>query len=217
MSNAFIKSSFSAATSPEFLFLSAFARRRSNCWSGDSVSGTDAGSAGVNFHESGESTYALAFSEGQLVLGRRERNGPVQEFSGDTARSLVFEKGAWYLIRVEVRGQEMIVFVDNNRIMSTNDEINLYLIDLASKEITCLTEGLNLTSINNPDYSQANGKIIFSAQKTTLFHNYLFTLDLEGNLNQITNDDGFHDFDCSWSEDGTMIAYSRLIDQAFPW
>jgi Tol biopolymer transport system component len=106
---------------------------------------------------------------------------------------------------------------DGDGIMSTSDEINLFLINLASKEIECLTEDLNLTSINNPDYSKANGQILFSAQRKGIFHNYLFTLDLEGNLTQITYDDGFHDFDCSWSEDGTKIVYSRLIDQEYPW
>jgi hypothetical protein len=83
---------------------------------------TGAGIAAVNFRESKGGAYALAFSEGQLVLGRQERNGSFQAFSGETARSLVLEKGAWYLIRVEVRGSEMIVFVDNNRIMSASDE-----------------------------------------------------------------------------------------------
>jgi Tol biopolymer transport system component len=106
---------------------------------------------------------------------------------------------------------------DGDGIVSTSDKINLYLVDLASKEIKCLTDGLNLTSINNPDYSQANGKIVFSAQHEGVFHNYLFTLDLNGNLTQITNDDDYHDFDCSLSEDGTLIVYSRLVVQPFPW
>ena len=106
---------------------------------------------------------------------------------------------------------------DGDGIISTNDEINLYLIDLESKKIDCLTEDLNLTSLNNPDYSKANGKIVFSAQKRDIFHNYLFTLDLNKNLVQITNDQNYHDFDCSWSEDGTKIVYSRLPDQEYPW
>ena len=106
---------------------------------------------------------------------------------------------------------------DGDGIISTKDEINLYLIDLASKEIDCLTEDLNLTSINNPDYSTANGKIVFSAQRNDFFHNYLFTLNLNKNLIQITNEENYHDFDCSWSEDGTKIVYSRLPDQEYPW
>jgi len=81
-----------------------------------------AGVAAINFREGGGYAYTLSFSEGQLVLGQRESNGPIQAFSNEAARSLVFEKGAWYLIRVEARGPEMIVFVDNNRIMSASDE-----------------------------------------------------------------------------------------------
>jgi Tol biopolymer transport system component len=106
---------------------------------------------------------------------------------------------------------------DGDGIISTKDEINLFLIDLASKEIECLTEDLNLTSINNPDYSRVNRKIVFSSQRKGVFHNYLFTLDLNKTLIQITNDEDYYDFDCSWSEDGTKIIYSRLPDQEYPW
>ncbi len=106
---------------------------------------------------------------------------------------------------------------DGDGIVSTKDEINIYLIDLAEEEIECLTEGLNLTSINNPDYSKANEKILFSAQRKGVFHNYLFTLGLDQTLTQVTDDDEYHDFDCSWSEDGTKIVFSRLPDQEYPW
>jgi Tol biopolymer transport system component len=61
-----------------------------------------------------------------------------------------------------------------------------------------------------------NGKILFSAQWKGRCHNYLFTLDLEGNLEQITDDDDYFDFDCSWSEDGSKIVFSRLPTQDFP-
>jgi len=106
---------------------------------------------------------------------------------------------------------------DGDGILSTKDEINIYLIDLAEEEIECLTHGLNLTSINNPDYSKVNEKILFSAQRKGVFHNYLFTLDLDMTLTQITDDDDYHDFDCSWSEDGTKIVFSRLPNQEYPW
>jgi len=99
---------------------------------------------------------------------------------------------------------------DDDGIISTKDEINIFLIDLAEEEIECLTSEMNITSINNPDYSKVNGKILFSAQWKGLFHNYLFTLDFEGNLEQITDDDDYFDFDCSWSEDGSKIVFSRL-------
>lgn len=106
---------------------------------------------------------------------------------------------------------------DDDGIISTKDEINMFLIDLAEEEIRCLTSDMNITSINNPDYSRVNGKILFSAQWKGLFHNYLFTLDLEGNLEQITDDDDYSDFDCSWSEDGSKIVFSRLPTQDFPY
>ena len=67
-------------------------------------------------------------------------------------------------------------------IVGTGDEVNIYVVNLASKEIECLTDGLGLREFNNPDYSQANGLIVFSAQKQELFHNYLFTLSLYGEL-----------------------------------
>jgi Tol biopolymer transport system component len=105
---------------------------------------------------------------------------------------------------------------DDDGIISTKDEINIFLVDLAEEEIECLTSEMNITSINNPDYSRVNGKILFSAQWKGLFHNYLFTLDLEGNLEQITDDDDYFDFDCSWSEDGSKIVFSRLPTQDFP-
>jgi Tol biopolymer transport system component len=106
---------------------------------------------------------------------------------------------------------------DGDGLISTNDDIDIYIIDLAEKEIESLTSGLNLTSINNPDYSLSNKKIIFSAQRKGVFHNYLFTLDLNKTLIQITYDEEFHDFDCSWSEDGSKIIFSRLPDQEYPW
>jgi hypothetical protein len=82
--------------------------------SGDSM-------AAVSFRNNGNTSYTLTFAENQLVLGQREGSNFVQPFSNETTRSLVFEKGAWYLIRVEVRGPDMIVFVDNNRIMSASN------------------------------------------------------------------------------------------------
>ncbi len=106
---------------------------------------------------------------------------------------------------------------DGDGILSTKDEIEIHLIDLAGKGIECLTCGLDITSINNPDYSTVNKKILFSAQNRGVFHNYLFTLDLDKNLEQITTSDDYMDFDCSWSEDGTKIVFSRLPTQDPPY
>jgi len=76
--------------------------------------------------------------------------------------------------------------------------------------MNCLTCGTNSRSINNPDYSKPKGLIIFSVQYSDEFHNYLFSMDEEKKLTQITDQAGFMDFDCSWSEDGTKIVFSRL-------
>lgn len=99
---------------------------------------------------------------------------------------------------------------DGDGIISTNDKPEIYLVDLGAKEVSCLTCGLDLRAINNPDYSMENNLVLFSAQWVDKFHNYLFTLDLDRNLSQITFDESHMDFDCSWSEDGTKIVFSRL-------
>jgi Tol biopolymer transport system component len=111
----------------------------------------------------------------------------------------------------------MCTDTDGDGVISTKDKPGIYLIDLDGKKVECLTDQLGLRSINNPDYSQANGKIVFSAQRPEEFHNYLFTLDLDGNLEQVTDDEEYLDFDCSWSEDGTKIVYGRFPKQDYPW
>jgi hypothetical protein len=84
--------------------------------------GAEGNAAAVNFRESGNTAYALVIAENQIFLGLRDGNGSVQVLSDESVRSLVFEPETWYLIRVEVRGPQMIVFVDNNRIMSASDD-----------------------------------------------------------------------------------------------
>jgi Tol biopolymer transport system component len=91
---------------------------------------------------------------------------------------------------------------------------NLYLLHLPSGEKDCLTCELGLKAINNPDYSSVTEKIIISAQVDPVFHNYLFTIDLNKHLGQITNDGDYMDFDCSWPEDGNFIVFNRLPS---PW
>jgi hypothetical protein len=106
---------------------------------------------------------------------------------------------------------------NNNGKIDENDQTDLYLLDLTLEEMYCLTYGFGLNSINNPDYSHVTNKILFSAQNEGVFHNYLFTIDPHNNLIQLTNDSAYMDFDCSWSEDGTKIVFSRLPQQDFPW
>ena len=99
---------------------------------------------------------------------------------------------------------------DNNGKVNEKDKPELYLLDLVTGDMDCLTCEHDLTSINNADYSQVNKKIVFSAQHSTAFHNYLFNIDADKNLVQITNQDEYMDFDCAWSEDGTKIVFNRL-------
>lgn len=91
------------------------------------------------------------------------------------------------------------------------EHANLYLLDLATEEMDCLTCGMGLQAIIAPDYSHATEKIVFSAREGDASHpNHLFTIDAERNLTPITGDSDYMDFDCSWSEDGTRIVFSRL-------
>ena len=99
---------------------------------------------------------------------------------------------------------------DANGNINDKDKPELFFLDLATGEMDCLTCGYNLVSINNSDYSQVNKSIVFSAQPSTEFHNYLFSIDANKNLIQITHQAEYMDFDCSWSEDGTKIVFSRL-------
>lgn len=105
---------------------------------------------------------------------------------------------------------------DNNGKINDKDKPELYLLDLTTEEMDCLTCKFDLTSINNPDYSPVNGKIVFSAGTGRGMNNRLFTIDSNKNLDQLTNDSEYLDFDCSWSEDATKIVFSRLPEQAFP-
>ena len=99
---------------------------------------------------------------------------------------------------------------DGNNLINEQDEIELYLLNLATGEKDCLTGELELAAINNPDYSPVQEEIIFSAQQNGVFHNYLFTIDSDKDLVQVTDDDSYMDFDCAWSEDGRKIVFNRL-------
>lgn len=104
-----------------------------------------------------------------------------------------------------------------NGMIDDGDRPDIYLLDLSTENMDCLTCELGVESINNPDYSSKNGKIVFSARLgPDLRHsNYLFTVDLDKNLVQLTNGSGYMDFDCSWSADAGKIVFSRLPLPAF--
>ena len=99
---------------------------------------------------------------------------------------------------------------DGNGLINEQDETELYMLDLAAEKMNCLTCKLELAAINNPDYSPVQERIVFSAQKNGVFHNYLFTINADGDLVQITDANEYMDFDCAWSEDGTKIVFNRL-------
>jgi len=88
---------------------------------------------------------------------------------------------------------------------------DLYLLHLNTSELDCLTCGSGLAAINNPDYSRANEKIVFSARKGGAENNnFLYAVDQNKNLERLTGDGGFMDFDCAWSADGEKIVFNRL-------
>jgi Tol biopolymer transport system component len=53
-------------------------------------------------------------------------------------------------------------------------------------------------------------EVVFSAQPESEFHNYLYRIDLDKRITQITNHPDYMDFDCAWSADGTKIVFNRL-------
>ncbi len=105
---------------------------------------------------------------------------------------------------------------DGNGRLNHQDQPQLYMLDMGTENMDCLTCGLDLIAINNPDYSSVNKKILFSSGIEPGMNNHLFTIDSDKNLVQLTNDSEYLDFDCSWSEDGTKIVASRLPNQEFP-
>ena len=105
---------------------------------------------------------------------------------------------------------------DGDGLINFNDEPDLYLLDLETEEMDCLTCGYDLTGINNPDYSSATGKTVFSSGTGPGMNNHIFTVDAEKNLVRVTNDSEYMDFDCAWSEDGKKIVFNRLPQQDYP-
>ncbi len=100
--------------------------------------------------------------------------------------------------------------------LNDKDQPELYMLDLAGGEMDCLTCGYDLMSINNPDYSHEQGKIVFSARDPRDL-NHIYTIDAEKELVMVTNDSNYWDFDCAWFDDGSGIVFNRLPNQSFPW
>ena len=79
--------------------------------------------ASLRFRYTNQSTYSLSFLQNQVILGYRnsQNDWVLEPFSNETSRSFLFEQGVWYLVRLEARGSEFTVYIDNNRLFSTSD------------------------------------------------------------------------------------------------
>lgn len=106
---------------------------------------------------------------------------------------------------------------DDDGTIGDHDNKELYYLDLASGSMDCLTCDYGFSAINNPDYSPIAAKVLFSGALGGWGSNKLYTIDADKNLVQLTDDEAYTDFDCSWSEDGSKIVFSRLPQQDFPW
>lgn len=164
-----------------------------------------------NFINDPECNKTIYSPEGRLA-------SPRQLFTMDleTGEVVQITNNHWYFITAQVVDATTIMTLaacsdtDGNGLIDEQDELELYFLDLETQEMDCLTADLEFAAINNPDYSHVNEKILFSAQQSGVFHNYLFTINAEKELVQITNDNKYMDFDCAWSEDGSKIVFNRL-------
>jgi len=77
----------------------------------------------LRFRYTNQSTYALSFLQNQVILGYRDSQNDwiLEPFSNESVRSFLFEQGVWYLVRLEARGTEFTVYIDNNRLFSASD------------------------------------------------------------------------------------------------
>ncbi|MBN2075028.1 MAG: PD40 domain-containing protein [Dehalococcoidales bacterium] len=164
-----------------------------------------------NFINDPECNKTIYSPEGRLA-------SPRQLFTMDleTGEVVQITNNDWYFITAQVVDATTIMTLaacsdtDGNGLIDEQDELELYFLDLETQEMDCLTADLEFAAINNPDYSHVNEKILFSAQQSGVFHNYLFTINAEKELVQITNDNKYMDFDFAWSEDGSKIVFNRL-------
>jgi len=81
------------------------------------------GTANLFFRYSNQYTYSLAVTQNHITLGYRENQNDweLEPFSEETSRPFTFETGVWYTIRLEARGSQFTVSIDDNRIFSAND------------------------------------------------------------------------------------------------
>ena len=79
--------------------------------------------ASLRFRYTSQSTYSLSFSQNQIALGYRDMQNDwiLEPFNNEASRTFLFEQGIWYLVRLEARGSQFTVFIDNNRLFNTSD------------------------------------------------------------------------------------------------
>jgi len=79
--------------------------------------------ANLSFRYTNQSEYSLAVMQDLAMLGYRDSHNDwyLEPFSDETSRPFTFEEGVWYLVRIEARGSQFSVFIDNNRLFSAND------------------------------------------------------------------------------------------------
>jgi len=135
----------------------------------------------------------------------------------DTGRVTQITDIACYVDTVQVIDSHTIMIwaacrdTNRDRRISDKDKAELHILDLMTEKRECLTCGFGLESINNPDYSRVNEKIVFSARSGDRGSpQRIFVIDKDKNLSLITDDPDYMDFDCAWSEDGTKIVFNRL-------
>ncbi len=88
----------------------------------DQFVGNDA-TANLYFRSSNQSAYSLALMQDYTILGYRDSQNDweLEPFGAETSRPFTFETGTWYSIRLEARGTQFTVSIDNNRIFNAED------------------------------------------------------------------------------------------------
>lgn len=170
-----------------------------------------------NFINDPDCNHAIYASDGQLA--QRAQLFTLDIDTGDvvqiTNTDCFFFSGQ-PVDEVTVMASAVCSDTDGNGRLNHKDQPDIYLLSLDTEAMDCLTCGLGLSAINNPDYSSAAGQVVFSAGTGQGMNNRIFTVDSEKSLLQLTDDSDYLDFDCSWSEDGKKIAFSRLPNQGYP-
>lgn len=85
---------------------------------------TTLGKVWINFREMGGPGYYLLLDamDGQISLGYKSPGASgALDYAPLASNPATFQTETWYLVHIEVRNDQMIVFVDNNRVFSASD------------------------------------------------------------------------------------------------